>query len=264
MTLEEYIINPMGKSNAVFNSVAREAIAANYRQKFEQIMMREHGIIKYQIYRDMKNNEFYIHLKIPSEVVNKFYYDTVIKFYANENVKESGKNLLKYNVQFFSNDPSFVYTYSYVFMKNNLFIESLRSKMSKEARNKAPEHTNPGNNVGYVKSIYFAYLYMRSRDLFNYGSFTAQGLDYKPRLLANDIMNADDKIQLRQEEGQKVAHQKAKEKKNNRNTVPTVNKTTPSTTNKKIGTIKAVNTIKPISGKSKIKASTSNSKKSKK
>lgn len=259
MTLEEYIINPMGKSNAVFNSVAREAIAANYRQKFERLLMREHGLIGYQIYKDMKKNEFYIHLRIPSEVVPKLYYDTVLKFYADENVKESGKNLLKYNVQFFSNDPSFVYTYSYVFIKNNLFIDSLKSKMSKEARNEAPDVTNPGKNVGYVKSIYFAYLYMRSRGLFEYNSFTSQGIDYKPSLLLNKITNADDKIEERIEGGKRVAQQKSREKKTqDRNTVKT---TTPITGKHKITSISP---IKPITGKSKIKPSTSSSKKSKK
>lgn len=174
MTLEQYILNPMGKNNAVLSASAREIMRKTYSKKFDNILLREHGKIEYYLYKHSKNNTYYVYMKIPSEVVKDFYYDVVMKFSANEDVESGGTNLFKYNVQFYSNDPSFVYTYAHVFYKNNLFIKELAPKMSKEALKKEAKEKNPGNNVGYVKALYFAYLVMENRKLYKKSRFEAE------------------------------------------------------------------------------------------
>ena len=122
MTLEEYIANPMGKNNATFTPLMRESVKKSYKAKFDNVMLRENGKIGYYLYKDNKNNAYYIHLKIPSEVIENFYYDVVFKFFTSSDQDTGGgKNLEKYQVQFFSNDPAFVYTYAYVFAHNDLF-----------------------------------------------------------------------------------------------------------------------------------------------
>ena len=159
ITFEGYILNPQLKSNAVLNATAREAIRTDYTRRFDTIMLREHGKMEYFLYKDSRTNSFYAHIKVPSEVVDKFYYDVVIRFFADENIKNT-EDLFKYNIQVFSNDPAFVYTYAYVFKENSLFIDSLAPKMSKKAIKKSPNERNPYKQVGYVKSLYFAYLIM--------------------------------------------------------------------------------------------------------
>ena len=208
MTLEQYILNPMGKNNAVLSALARETLRKTYMHKFDNILLRENGVIKYYLYKDEKNNTYWVHVKVPSEVVKDFYYDTVFKFFTDENVTKGGQDLFSYNVKFYSNDPAFVYTYAHVFSKNNLFITELQSKMSKEAIRKEAKEKNPQNDVGYVKSIYFAYLTMKNRGLNKLVKFNAEAKPLDPKYFLSQIEEADEKITKRQEEGAKVSKRK--------------------------------------------------------
>lgn len=210
MTLEQYILNPMGKNNAVLNASARESIRESYIKKFGNLMLRENGRIEYHLYKDSKSNTYWIYLKIPSETVRNFYYDVVLKFSADQKVENAGEDLFKYSVKFYSNDPAFVYTYAHVFLKNDLFIKELSTKMSKEAIRKNPKEKNPGNNIGYVKTIYFAYLFIKNRNLNKKVKFEAESKKFDLKLLLSSIEDADDKIRDRQEKGNK----QPKERKN--------------------------------------------------
>lgn len=203
MTLEEYISNPMGKNNATFTPLIREAMKNNYKAKFDNVMLREKGKMGYYLYRDRSNNTYYIHLKVPSETVPNFYYDTVFKFFTtSDNDTGGGKNLEKYDVQFYSNDPAFVFTHAHTFMEKGLFLNELAIRMSKEAiKNKAVEK-NPNDSVGYVKSIYFAYLYMQERGLLKTISYLSAE-NFNAVKLASMVMSADLKIALREEEEKK-------------------------------------------------------------
>ena len=208
MTLEQYILNPMGKNNAVLNASMRELMRKQYMHKFDNILLRENGKIEYYLYKDSKSNTYWAHIKVPSETVKKFYYDVVLKFSANQSTDGAGDDLFKYNVEFYSNDPSFVYTYAYVFRTNDLFIKELSSKMSKKALKQAPTEKNPGNNIGYVKAIYFAYLVMQNRKLNKKSKFTDESKPLDPKLLLSMIEEADEKIAKRQEEGKHVSKRK--------------------------------------------------------
>lgn len=206
MTLDQYISNPMGKNNAVLSGSVREITRKDYTHRFNNILLRENGKIDYFVYKG-KGNEYYFHIKIPSEVVKNFYYDVVLKFTPTADQIRIGTTLNQYKVQFYSNDPAFVYTYAHVFLKNDLFIKELASKMSKRALKEAPNEKNPNKLVGYVKSLFFAYLFMQQRGLFNPIRLTsAQPLDLK--YLVSQIEDADTKIEKRQEEGEKVSKKK--------------------------------------------------------
>ena len=203
MTLEEYIANPMGKNNATFTPLMRESVKKSYKAKFDNVMLRENGKIGYYLYKDNKNNAYYIHLKIPSEVIENFYYDVVFKFFTSSDQDTGGgKNLEKYQVQFFSNDPAFVYFHAHTYMENGLFLNELAARMSKEAIKRKATQTNPNDSVGYVKSIYFAYIYMKERGFLKTISYlSAQPFD--KYLLASMVMHADLKIELREAEEKK-------------------------------------------------------------
>lgn len=252
MTFEQYITNPMGKNNAILSNMVKEAIRADYTRKFNNILLRENGKINYFLYKDEKKNAYYILIKIPSEVIAKFYYDVVIKFTADENVKEGGQNLEKYNIQFFSNDPAFVFTYAHTFMDNDLFIKELSPRMSKEAIKKKAVEKNPQNLNGYVKSIYFAYLFMKQRGLFKKVQFDAAQPFVINGLLFN-IEDADEKIRKRQEEEAK--RDKRKKINVDKNTLRNINKigissdsrdrlVTDTKRTKSVGKISAINSTK--------------------
>lgn len=208
MTYDNYISNPMGIKNAVFSN--REMYRNLYKTKLDNILLRELGKVKYKLYHDKEN--YYVYMKIPSEVVPKFYYDVVVQFYTNDKIKKISRTIIDYNVKFFSNDPSFVFTFAHSFLNNQIFIKDLVPRMSRQAVLKVAKEKNPSNQVGYVKSLYFTYLLMKQYGLFNKVKFEAEGLPYNKKELLSEIMPSDEKIKLRQEKGTEVA----KEKRNNK------------------------------------------------
>lgn len=211
MTYEQYIDNPMGKKNAVFS--LRDIFKKIYTDKFDMILLREAGKINYTLYINEKEDRYIIHIKIPSETLSNFYYDAVIMFYSNDAAAKSSNTLNNYYVKFFSNDPAFVFTYLRVFLKNNLFFEDLKPKASKLALTKDPKITNAYETPGYSKILYFAYLYMKSKNLFNKSLFKIYGTKYDSKELLKNVIHTDEKISLRQKLGDEATKQKSKEKK---------------------------------------------------
>ena len=206
MTLEEYIQNPVGKNSAVLPAIVREAYYKNYSERFNHLMLRENGQIEYHKYKN-KNNEYILHVKIPSEEIKKFYYDIVIKFYADTSVLNLGRSLSNYYFKVYSNDPAFVYTHCFVFNKNELFFDDLKNKMVKVALEKPPTIKNPNEQLAYCKSIYFAYLFIKNRGLFNKLAWK-DATNFSLNDLKKVVMHADEKIAKRQEEGTKIEKKK--------------------------------------------------------
>ena len=209
MTFDQYINNPMGIKNSVISN--REMYRTMYTEKLSKILLRENGKVSYQLFRNKTN--FFIYIKIPSEAIEDFYYDVVVEFYPPKDRSVGPERTLSnYNVRFFSNDPSFVFTFAHAFIKNNMFMNDLKPKMSKEAVKRNADERNPQNTVGYVKSLYFAYLIMKQRGLFQKVLYEAVPLYNKDELLKH-IEYADDKIRDRQkayEEKQKAKKRKKK------------------------------------------------------
>lgn len=196
MTYNDYIKNPMGKKNAVFSQ--REIYYGLYSDKFDKVLVRENGKITYSQFVDKKNDKYYIFIKIPSEVIPKFYYDVVIEFSSSNPISKGVQNLENYDVRFFSNDPAFVFTFAHAFISNDVFISELKPKMSKLAIKNVATEKNPKDELGYVKSLFFAYLFIKQRGLFKKISYVeANSINFKQ--LLPSIMHADEKIKLRQE-----------------------------------------------------------------
>ena len=211
MNFDKYIDNPSGGATVITN---RNMYKDMYKSKFDKVLLRESGSIEWKVYsaNDGKDS-YYIHIKVPSEVIEKFYYDVVIRLFTTENKKKSNVNLREYAVQFYSNDPAFVYTFAHAFNKNNLFIEDLESKMTKTALKDVAKVKNPKDNVWYVKSLYFAYLIMERYHLFNRNILKQNSTKYNKRELLSKITHATEKIEARQEAENKLNKEKSKTKK---------------------------------------------------
>lgn len=246
ITLNDYIANPMQNAGRVYTATMRETQRINYTNRFNNVLMREGGILETRMFYDEKKNTYYIHIKVPSEPIKKFYYDVVFKFSADASVKDLGRDLGKYNVQFFSNDPSFVFTYAHTFIKLDLFVKELTDFMSRKAIKDAAKITNPEDQVGYVKSLYFAYLYMKTRGLLNTNAW-GNAENYSSSALSRYIMNADQKIAERIDEGAKVQAKNSKSKEStnvgNDKIVDPILGVVNTKTVKKVGTVKNTKTI---------------------
>ena len=241
MTFQQYIDNPLGKKSAVFSQ--RDMYKDLYTKKFDAVFMREAGKINYFLYCDKIRDLWFAHIKIPSEVVPKFYYDVVIKFSTDNNGLRVSPSLDGYDVQFFSNDPAFVFTYERVFHKLGMFVEECKDRASKIALKRDPTETNPYEVPGYVKSIYFAYLFMKKKGLFLKMPYSSQGKRYSKRELLSNIEDTDKKIADRQEQGAKVE----KEKKKKETPLSTPTRGEPESVVKKakgINPVKTIGTVK--------------------
>lgn len=211
MTFRQYIDNPMGKRNAAFSQ--RDMYRAIYTDKYDKLFLREAGKINFALYVDEKNDRYIAHIKIPSETIKNFYYDAVIMFYATDAVPKSSSSLQDYYVKFFSNDPAFVFTYLRVFLKNDLFFEDLKPKSSKLALTKDPKITNPYEVPGYCKVLYFAYLFMKSKNLFAKHMYRSYGKKYNRKAFVDTVEHTDIKIAERQRLGEEEAKAKREEHK---------------------------------------------------
>ena len=214
ITFTQYINNPLGEKNSVVTN--RGMYQKLYRDKLDKILLREGGRVNYKLYKSKEN--YYIHFKIPSEVIDKFYYDTVIEFYTDDSTISKSASLKDYYVKFYSNDPAFVYTFAHAFIENKIFIEDLLSKMSREARKKVAKEKNPGNLVGYVKSLFFAFLLIGDYGLFSKTLYDKTAESYSKNKLIKDIEDAKDKVRKRQEEEEKLRKKNRKEKQKERST----------------------------------------------
>jgi hypothetical protein len=212
MTFDEYINNPMGFKNAVISH--REMFRAIYMSKLDKILVREAGKINYKLYKSA--NIYYIHIKIPSEVISNFYYDVVIEFYTDKNELRLSRSLSEYYVNFYSNDPSFVYTFAYAMLDNDLFVKDLIPKMSKEAVKNIAKVKNPKKQIGYVKSLYFTYLLCRRGGLFNKIKFEAEAQPYNSKWLLSQVEHATIKIEQREEAQKKYNEQNKKKTTTNK------------------------------------------------
>lgn len=210
MTFDEYIQNPMGRDNAVISN--RVMYRNLYQEKLDKILVREAGKIDIKAYHVGKR--YICYLKIPSEVIENFYYDVLIEFRPPKGILPES-DLKKYNVRFYSNDPSFVYTFVHAFVKNDLFIKDFENKMSKKAIKERGKEKNPADQVGYVKSLYFAYLIMSKRGYFSKTKYVDK---YSKSALDREIEHADKKIKARQE----AAEKKSKDKRKERETIKKV------------------------------------------
>lgn len=245
MTFGQYIDNPLGKKSAVFSQ--RDMYKDLYTKKFDAVFMREAGKINYFLYHDKGKDLYFAHIKIPSEVVPKFYYDVVIRFSTPDNGLRVSPSLEGYEVQFFSNDPAFVFTYERVFHKLGMFVEECKERASKIALKRDPTETNPYETPGYVKSIYFAYLFMKKKGLFLKMPYSTQGKRYTKRELLSNIEDTDKKIADRQEEGARVEKERKKEK----TPLATPTKGEPESVVKKA---KGINPVKKIGTTKTVKA----------
>jgi len=231
MSFDKYIDNPSGGASVV---TQRAYFKSLYKEKFNKVLLREEGKIEYRVYyTDDKDDSWYIYMKIPSEVISNFYYDVVIRLFTTENRKKSNVKLREYAVQFFSNDPAFMYTFAHSFRENKLFIKDLESKMAKEALRSVAKVRNPKDEVWYVKSLYFAYLTIEKYNLFNRTVLKQHAKKYDKRALLSMIMYAPEKVEARQKAGEELEKKKREEKLRKReNTNPNV-KVSPSSSSTK-------------------------------
>lgn len=139
---------------------------------------------KVTIYRPIGGDGVVVHTKVPSETVEGFYYDVLIELISN-----GAKDFEECDIKIFSNSPSFVYTYAYVFYnleddetktkgmiideyhkkipRDNIMLTGTSTKLSEEILHGKPVVRNPFGIPLFDKSIYYAIFNMVDKLDFN-------------------------------------------------------------------------------------------------
>lgn len=151
MTLKQYYENPYGKGSTFANA---PAIKQNLSDRYN--VLRNNHKFTHKIYAldGMMSREYYILIDVPSETLDRMNYQVLVKLTQSEN--SNGTTIDNYNVKFFSNSPSFIFTHAYVFNLFGLFIEELGDKYDKKVLTKEPIVKNYYKIIGYEKSLFFA------------------------------------------------------------------------------------------------------------
>ena len=151
-TMPEFLVSPFHKPSNVERD---NSYNATYSKMFN-----EHSIVfkNYTIIEDT----YYINIGVPSETHKdkKFMYDVVIRFFPETEEVMKQTHLRNYKIQFFSNSPSFMYKYAYLYRKNGYLIDKLYDKIDSDYKDVEPKLTNAEMQMSYDKSIYIACRYL--------------------------------------------------------------------------------------------------------
>jgi hypothetical protein len=153
-TLKEYLENPMGKGSTAIPN--KQLIKDDLTRRYKTLKKKKK--FRYTVYKD--KDEYYFHIIVPSESERDNTYDVVLYFTMGEEDFKYDNFLKRYYVKFFSNCPSFIYSFAYVFNEYGFLIENLANKYTDLVLGNMPIIRNPGEIVSYEKSLMFACLFV--------------------------------------------------------------------------------------------------------
>lgn len=188
-TVESFLNNPMGDKGS---SVMGKSAMLNKLHKDYQTLLALKRPFKVG-YFNIKKDTF-IKIKVPSESYESLYYDVVIKFKDTNGKLPSSLN--PYKIEFFSNAPSFTFTYAHAFDAYGCLIPELKKLFDKRVFQDLPINRNPDLITFYEKSITFALFYIKEKGYLNTNNAIARDsavLTTMPKLLAI-VPSADDKL----------------------------------------------------------------------
>jgi len=215
--LKDFIDNPMGKgSNAIPN---RQLIKNDLNRRYEELIKKKK--IELKIYKN--HDDYYFHFLIPSESERNNTYDVVLQFTMDKDDFKNDSYLDRYYIKFFSNCPSFVYTYAFVFNLYDMLIDDLKQKYDDRVLNEDPSTRNPGEIISYEKSIYFAcYHLLRNRNYLSKSVLQSIAKPYSKKQILSEI-RTDEMVQAEIKKENNILKEK-KEKEKQKKTNPAPNK----------------------------------------
>lgn len=239
-TLKNFYDNPMGKGST---AIPNRKITIDFMEsKYYRLTNKKDITCRVYIHEEF----YYFHLLIPSDSDDlNIHYDVVIKFCPANKHSKFDNFLNNYYVKFFSNCPSFTYTFAYVYMNNGLLIDELKGRYRDEVLTQKPNIRNRSGLINYDKSIFYACKYILDhKHLLNKMRLQSEQVRKPIEFLFKNIRNTD-KIELEYaKENKKVR----KEKKDNNVIIKTTERKTLPTT------IPKVQKVGKITGRKKITA----------
>ena len=241
-TLNDFIDAPFGVSN----TAKRDKLESMYQNMKSNHKFRVEGFTTI-------DDNYLIHIQVPSESNPSQVYDVVVLFFTDDTVVKKRTTFSNYYVKFFSNSPSFIYQYAYLYKENGFLIDFLFDKLDKNYQDKAPDRRNTKYELFYDKSIYCASRLLLDNNLILLSKlgiitkhkksetrFFSDIKSFENIKMTSDIRNVDKKINKELEENKKYRKsKKANEKSTSHrktNTLGDNSKSVIRTVQKKTGT----------------------------
>lgn len=149
-TVREFYVNPSG-SGITANNIG--IVKKEFIRRYDAVTKMMGKKVRTDVYMENENS-FYFHMLIPSDM-NANTYDVVLHVYDLYNDGTAG-SLKDWNIQFFSNCPSFVFTYATAYNEAELSIPFLNKRYSNVVLHQLPAIKNPDLVIGWDKSIFYA------------------------------------------------------------------------------------------------------------
>jgi len=154
ISLRQLVDNPSGKGSAYLakRAMIKQGLNITYIKILNRFRKQFYAVP--YIYND---GRILMHVKVPSEIynINKISYDVIFEFEPDDR-----KRLAMRNVKCFSNSPSFIFTYAYVFNAKSILIDEFKDVLPNQCLTQPPVIRNPIESMGYEKSIYIASRYL--------------------------------------------------------------------------------------------------------
>ena len=156
-SLQEFIDSPFGNTVPV---KLRDDLEKKYRD-----FLTKNGRMMKAKESCIIGNIYYINIIVPSES-NKGndHYNVIFQFIPFDKDDEKESTVYNYQVKFFSNSPSFMYQYAYLYKRAGILIDdnNTGNKVDKEYIFTPPTKSNINMNLYYDKSIFYALKFILS------------------------------------------------------------------------------------------------------
>lgn len=149
-TLREFYANPSGKG-ITSNNI--NIVRKDFIKRYDIVTKQDKKKVKTTVYMENEAS-FYFHMLIPSDM-HQNTYDVVLHLF---NLADDGSkgSLKDWGINFFSNCPSFVFTYAVSYNESGLLIPFLAKKYNNKVLHQLPVEKNPDLIIGWDKSIFYA------------------------------------------------------------------------------------------------------------
>jgi hypothetical protein len=150
-----------------------------------------------------ENNDYFVYTKIPSESNSEYpnskpiYYDVIFQLSPPNKAAMDLNSIREYDLKVFSNMPSFIYTFNYVYHYKRALITLPNGYYAQKAITDKAKVRNPLKLLGIDKSLWFTVYYLDEKRAFRRDNFEAlcdQNLTLLGLLKDERIMTQDRKM----------------------------------------------------------------------
>lgn len=165
LSCRQQFYNPPGKGSG--HVAPRHVISSGMKQKYSTLMKKYRREFKVWAYK-FPNRDIMFHVQIPSQDFehNKIRYDSLY-YIPYGDTKVANLPLDQKPCYFWTNSPSFIYTYAYVYAHKNIMYRDFDEKIPDQCLTVMPTVRNPENSCGYDYGLWQGLAYLYSMNAFS-------------------------------------------------------------------------------------------------